>query len=74
MEIALHNVIIGNGRYVAGAIPAVTPEALLNDGLVDVVLVPEKPKTELAVLVAEILLGKHLSAKPSSTGVRQRSQ
>ena len=29
MEIALHNVIIGNGRYVAGGIP-VTPEALVE--------------------------------------------
>ena len=62
MEIALHNIIIGNGRYVAGGIP-VTPEALVNDGLVDVVLIPEKPKTELAVLVAQILLGKHLSSE-----------
>ena len=62
IEIALHNVIIGNGRYVAGGIP-VTPEALVNDGLVDVVLIPEKPKTELAVLVAQILLGKHLSSE-----------
>jgi diacylglycerol kinase (ATP) len=62
IDIALHNVIIGNGRYVAGGIP-VAPEALVNDGLVDVVLIPEKPATELAILVAQILLGKHLSSE-----------
>ena len=62
MEIALYNVIVGNGRYVAGGIP-VAPEAILNDGMVDVVLIPEKPGTELAVLAAQILLGKHLSSE-----------
>jgi diacylglycerol kinase (ATP) len=62
LELGLHNVIIGNGRYVAGGIP-VAPEALVNDGLADVVLIPEKPKTELAILVAQILLGKHLPSK-----------
>jgi diacylglycerol kinase (ATP) len=62
IEMDLYNVIIGNGRYVAGGIP-VAPEAILNDGLIDVVLIPEKPKAELAVLVAQILLGKHLASE-----------
>ncbi len=52
----LYNVIIANGRYVAGGIP-VAPEAIINDGVVDVFLVPEKPAAELTVLVALMLLG-----------------
>jgi diacylglycerol kinase (ATP) len=62
MKMDLYNVIIGNGRYVAGGIP-VAPEAVLNDGLLDIILIPEKPKAELAVLVAQILLGKHLASE-----------
>jgi diacylglycerol kinase (ATP) len=55
----LYNVIVANGRYVAGGIP-VAPEAIINDGLVDVFLIPEKPATELTMVVAQILLGKHV--------------
>jgi diacylglycerol kinase (ATP) len=54
----LYNVIIANGRYVAGGIP-VAPEAIINDGVVDVFLIPEKPAAELTILVAQMLLGKH---------------
>lgn len=54
----LYNVIIANGRYIAGGIP-VAPDAIINDGAVDVFLIPEKPKTELTILIAQILLGKH---------------
>jgi diacylglycerol kinase (ATP) len=54
----LYNVIVANGRYVAGGIP-VAPEAIVNDGLVDVFLIPEKPAGELTMLVAQVLLGKH---------------
>ena len=54
----LYNVIIANGRYVAGGI-SVAPEAIINDGAIDVFLIPEKPVTELTVLVAQLLLGKH---------------
>jgi diacylglycerol kinase (ATP) len=60
-SISLYNVIIGNGRYVAGGIP-VAPEAVIDDGLLEIILIPEKPKGELAILVAQILLGKHLSS------------
>jgi len=62
LSMRLYNVIISNGRYVAGGIP-VAPEAVLDDGLLDVILIPEKPKTELAVLTGQILLGKHLSSQ-----------
>ena len=59
MRANLYNVIVANGRYVAGGIP-VAPEAIINDGLLDVFLIPEKPKTELTMVVAQILLGKHV--------------
>jgi diacylglycerol kinase (ATP) len=60
-ELDLYNVIIANGRYVAGGIP-VAPEADLADGLVDIVLIAERGPAELAILAAQILLGKHLSS------------
>jgi diacylglycerol kinase (ATP) len=58
----LYNVIIANGRYVAGGIP-VAPEAILDDGVLDVFLIPERPPAELTVVVAQILLGKHIGNK-----------
>ncbi len=60
LSVSLYNVIIGNGRYVAGGIP-VAPEALLNDGVFDIILIPQTPTTDLPVLVTQILRGKHLS-------------
>jgi diacylglycerol kinase (ATP) len=60
-ELDLYNVVVANGRYVAGGIP-VAPEADLADGLLDIVLIAERGPAELAILAAQILLGKHLSA------------
>ena len=56
----LYNVIIANGRFVAGGLP-IAPQADLSDGLLDVVLVPKRSAAETALLAAEMLLGKHLS-------------
>lgn len=61
LELDLYNVVVANGRYVAGGIP-IAPEAELDDGLLDLVLIPERGKAELAILTAQILLGKHLSS------------
>ena len=60
-ELDLYNVVVANGRYVAGGIP-VAPEAELADGLLDIVLVPERGPAELALVAAQILVGKHLSS------------
>jgi diacylglycerol kinase (ATP) len=60
-ELDLYNVIVANGRYVAGGIP-VAPEADVADGLLDIVLIAERGPAELAILAAQILLGKHLSS------------
>jgi len=58
---SLYNVIVGNGRYVAGGIP-VAPEALPDDGLLDLVLIPERPVADLAILAPQMLMGTHLSS------------
>jgi len=34
----------------------------LSDGLLDVVLVPQRPAGEMALLAAQMLLGKHISS------------
>jgi diacylglycerol kinase (ATP) len=60
MSIELYNVVIGNGRFVAGGLP-IAPNADLSDGLLDVILIPKRPVPEMALLAAEMLLGKHLS-------------
>jgi diacylglycerol kinase (ATP) len=65
----LYNVIIANGRFVAGGLP-IAPEADPADGLLDVILIPERPKTETALLAAQILLGKHL---PSDAVIFRRT-
>lgn len=55
----LYNVVIANGRYVAGGLP-IAPEADPADGLLDVILIPQRPAAEMALLAALILLGQHL--------------
>lgn len=61
MSIELYNVVIGNGRFVAGGLP-IAPDADLCDGLLDVILIPRGPAPVMALLAAQILLGKHLSS------------
>jgi diacylglycerol kinase (ATP) len=56
----LYNVVIANGRFVAGGLP-IAPDADPSDGLLDVVLIPTHPAAKIAWLAAEILLGKHLA-------------
>lgn len=57
-EVKVYNVVIANGRFVAGGIP-IAPHAELDDGLVDVMIVPATSMPQLAVLVPQILLGQH---------------
>ena len=61
LSMDLYNVVIGNGRFVAGGLP-IAPQADPSDGLLDVVLIPRRPAAEMALLAAEILLGKHLTS------------
>lgn len=52
------NLVLGNGRFVAGGIP-VAPEARLDDGLLDLLVVPEMDLGEMSLLFPRLLLGKH---------------
>jgi diacylglycerol kinase (ATP) len=61
LSIDLHNVIIANGRFVAGGLP-VAPEADPRDGVFDVILIRKCSKPEMVFLAAQMLLGKHLSS------------
>ncbi len=58
----LYNVVVANGRFVAGGLP-IAPDADPSDGLLEVVLIPKLCGPEIALLAAEIVLGKHLSSK-----------
>jgi diacylglycerol kinase (ATP) len=61
LSVDLYNVVIGNGRFVGGGLP-IAPDADLRDGLLDVILIPRGSVPEMALLAAEIVLGKHLSS------------
>jgi diacylglycerol kinase (ATP) len=57
----LYNVVVANGRYVAGG-RMIAPEASLDDGLLDIVLIPQRPAADLAVLAAQMAMGTHLTS------------
>jgi diacylglycerol kinase (ATP) len=56
----LYNVVVANGRFVAGGLP-IAPKANPSDGLLDVILIPKLPAAEMVVVAAQIILGKHPS-------------
>ena len=61
LSTGLYNVVVANGRYVAGGLP-IAPTADPADGKLEVVLIPKLGAAEMALLAAEIVLGKHLSS------------
>lgn len=60
LSLGVYNVVIANGRYVAGGTP-IAPRAEIDDGLLDIVLIPQVAVGQLAVVAAQIVLGTHLS-------------
>jgi diacylglycerol kinase (ATP) len=58
----LYNVVVANGRFVACGLP-IAPDADPSDGFLEVVLIPKLGAGEIALLAAEVVLGKHLSSK-----------
>lgn len=60
-SVDLYNVVIANGRFAAGGLP-IAPNADPSDGLLDIILIPERPGSEITLLVAKIILGNHLDA------------
>ncbi|HSK76692.1 MAG TPA: diacylglycerol kinase family protein [Thermoanaerobaculia bacterium] len=61
MEVETYNIVLSNGRFVAAGIP-VAPRSILDDGLLDVLIAPVTTVPQLAVLVPQILLGRHLES------------
>ena len=59
--IDLYNVVVANGQFTGGGLP-IAPQANLSDGLLDIVLIPKRPAAEMALLAAEMILGKHVSS------------
>ena len=62
LTVDLYNAVIANGRYVAGG-TLIAPEASITDGLLDIILIPEKPAAEIALVAAQIALGQHLASE-----------
>lgn len=60
-EVPTYNLVVANARYVAGGIP-VAPQAVLDDGLLDVVIIPVASMVQLATLIPLILLGNHTTS------------
>lgn len=56
----VYNVVVANGRYVAGGTP-IAPEAEIDDGLLDVILLVESSPAKLAMLMPKVLVGSHLT-------------
>lgn len=61
LALPTYNVVVSNARYVAAGIP-VAPQAEIDDGLLDVLIVPETSIPQLAVLVPQVLLGRHVES------------
>ena len=61
LDLETYNLVVSNGRFVAGGIPA-APQAELDDGLLDLMIVPATTGPKLALLVPQVLLGRHLGS------------
>lgn len=60
LKLELYNVVVANGRYVAGG-TLIAPEASIDDGMLDIILIQKRSAPELALLAAEVALGTHLT-------------
>lgn len=62
VEVLAYNLAIANGRFTGGAVP-VAPSALLDDGLLDVVIYKVMTAAQIAVATAQTLAGEHLASE-----------
>jgi diacylglycerol kinase (ATP) len=62
LRISLYSLVVANGRFVAGGIP-IAPQAVLDDGLLDLLIVPAASLSQLALLVPQILRGQHITSE-----------
>lgn len=61
IELETYNAVISNGRFVAAGIP-VAPQSELDDGYLDLMLVPSASIPQLALLTSQVLLRRHLES------------
>lgn len=70
-------VVVANGRLSGGNVP-VAPQALLDDGFMDVIMIPAVGLGQLTALAPRILVGQHLGSDGvvvrRTRGVRIRSR
>jgi diacylglycerol kinase (ATP) len=57
-----YNLVVCNGRTIAGGLP-IAPEAAIDDGRMDIVVVPALPLPQLTLLVSRLLRGEHLESE-----------
>lgn len=62
LDTSAYNLIIANARFAAGGLP-VAPQARLDDGLLDLIVVPETSLPRLAQLTPLVLAGMHLESE-----------
>lgn len=58
LDVDALNVVVGNGQYLGGGVQAL-PQASPTDGLLDVLVVPDLPLTDLLMLAPTLLRGEH---------------
>jgi diacylglycerol kinase (ATP) len=56
-----YNVVVANARFVAGGL-LIAPEALVDDGLLDILIVPVASVPQLIALTPQLFLGRHLES------------
>ncbi len=66
ISVKLFSVAITNGRYVGGGFP-IAPAAFVNDGLLNVTLIPELPPLELLAAGVDFTLGRNQTTNPAKT-------
>lgn len=59
IRLATVNVVVANGRFVAGGL-LVAPEAAPDDGMLDVVAIKAAPVARLSLLAPRVVVGQHL--------------
>lgn len=59
LRLATVNVVVANGRFVAGGLH-VAPEAAPDDGLLDVIAIRAAPVARLSLLAPRVVVGQHL--------------
>lgn len=58
-ELSVCNIVVANGRWAAGGLP-VAPEAEIDDGRLDVVVLRSAPVARLGAVAARMAAGRHM--------------